>query len=135
MAVFFFLLLTVIRVEATPINPDIRKVLARPDYQANQFAPARAGWDGPEMSTSRPVNLTLEQVGPAATARELHAALFAAFVPDYRVVALIVLIILFFRRVSLSRSPQPARTNKPTIIPRPAAEPAQSSLSEPPRAA
>jgi hypothetical protein len=102
----FFVLLSVIKAEATPINPDIRKVLARPSQPANEFVPARAGWNGPEMPKTAPVNVTYEQLGPAGTSRRLHEALLGAFVPDYRALTGVALIILLLRRMSKSGKPK-----------------------------
>lgn len=99
-----FVLLAVIRVEASPIRPDIRKVLSQPRYSAAQFGPARAGWNGPEASTTaQVVNPTYEQLNPAATARSVHNSLIAAALPDYRALAAIALIILLLRRMQTAR--------------------------------
>jgi hypothetical protein len=104
MATAFFLLLSVIKLEATPIRPDIRKVLSRPVQSPADFAPARAGWDGPETPRGvRSLNVTYEQISPAATAREVHQSLVAAFIPDYRVLAGVTLVILLLRRIVVHR--------------------------------
>lgn len=100
MTVVTFVLLTVIRAEATPIRPDVRKVLAEPQPSADDFSPARAGWNGPETASSaQPVNTTYEQLSPANTARTVRASLIAAALPDYRVLAAILLVILLLRRI------------------------------------
>src|SRR5512146_313871 len=41
------LFLAVVDADATPLRPDIRKLVTQP-RDTVQFAPARAGWDGPE---------------------------------------------------------------------------------------
>lgn len=104
MTVAFFVLLAVIKVEATPIQPDIGKVVARPTQNNQNFAPARAGWDGSEMpANSHVANSTFDQLGPASTARHVQQALFGAFVPDYRAVAGILLVIMLLRRIVVTR--------------------------------
>ena len=108
MTAVFFLLLSVIKLEASPIRPDVRDVLARPSHPANEFAPARAGWNGPEMTKTAPVNLTYEQIGPAGTARAVREALVGSFVPDYRGMAAVLLVILLVRRMKNRRDLQPA---------------------------
>lgn len=100
MTVVTFVLLTVIRAEATPIRPDVRKVLAEPQPSADNFSPARAGWNGPETASSaQPINTTYEQLSPATTARNVRQSLIAAALPDYRVLAAILLVILLLRRI------------------------------------
>jgi hypothetical protein len=133
MTALALLLLTVIKAEASPIKPDIDKVLAQPASQPDRFAPARAGWDGPEMTESKPLNLTLEQIGPSATERDIRAGLVGAFVPDYRALAVIGLIILLLRRIRTARhvatAPAIAGTS-PSSTPD-----AENTYGQPPRAA
>lgn len=129
MAAAFFLLLSVIKLEATPIRPDVRKVLARPAQSPADFATARAGWDGPETPKGiQSLNITYEQIGPAATAREVHQSLLAAFIPDYRVLAGVILLILLLRRTIIRRSKLPAQgaANSP-----PTPETIQTTQAEP----
>jgi hypothetical protein len=128
MAVAFFVLLSVIRVEATPIRPDVRKVLERPMQSPADFATARAGWDGPE-TPSGVLNVTYEQLGPAATARQVHQSLVAAFIPDYRALAAITLVIMLLRRINinqrktvLTQLPTPNRTIEAERTPVPISE-------------
>jgi cytochrome bd-type quinol oxidase subunit 1 len=100
MTVGIFLLLTVMRAEATPIRPDVQKVLAQPQYSPAHFVPARAGWYGPEIPRQpQVVNTTYEQLKPATTARMVRESLIAASLPDYRALAAILLIILLLRRI------------------------------------
>jgi hypothetical protein len=117
-AMFFLLFTAVVRSNATPIHPDLKKVLAPTQDQA-QFPLARAGWDGPEAPTAQqsPRNATLEQIGPEASARAARASLRAAALPDYRAVAGILLVVLLLRRIRAERKPSAAR---PGARPRPA---------------
>jgi hypothetical protein len=85
---------------ASPIRPDIRKLLAQPTTPTPQYIPARAGWNGPEISTARTApNPTYESLSPATAAREVRASLTATMVPDYRVLVLLALVILLLRRM------------------------------------
>lgn len=106
MTVCFFILMAVMRAEAMPIKPDVRKVLEQeqPNAAPTQFAPARAGWDGPETARStQGFNSTYNQLGPAGTARAVRNSLLAAALPDYRALAAIALIILLLRRMRKAR--------------------------------
>jgi hypothetical protein len=85
---------------ASPIRPDLKKLLSQPIEQMPQYVPARAGWNGPEISSARTApNPTFESLSPAASARELRATLFATMMPDLRILALLALVILLLRRI------------------------------------
>jgi hypothetical protein len=84
----------------SPIQPDLQKLLSKPPAGQERFAPARAGWDGPEADSSAEqsmASLSLERFGPAATAREARASLIAVALPDPKVWACLVLLILLLR--------------------------------------
>ncbi len=105
MAMSFLLLLSTAKIGAIPIRPDIRKMLSEPE-PSTQFAPARAGWNGPETPVRvGPAENTFEQIGPTGTMKLVHQAVFATFVPDYRAVGAIILIILLLRRITTRRRP------------------------------
>jgi hypothetical protein len=128
MTVCIFMLLTVMRAEAMPIRPDVRKVLAQPRVSPAQFAPARAGWDGPESARpTQTLNTTFDQLGPGGTVRAVKESLLSAALPDYRALAAIALIILLLRRMRKDRrSAELAAAAAPAIVVQvsdPAAEP------------
>lgn len=85
---------------ATPIRPDVKKLLATPPGSSVEFAPARAGWNGPEALTAQQAGLNpdLARITPAAARIEFKNAIFSALVPDQRVSAAILLTIIFLRR-------------------------------------
>lgn len=88
---------------ATPIRPDIRKLLEQAPDQNPQFVPARAGWDAPEAAKtpqSSP-NPVLEKFSPAASAREARASLITAAIPDWRIVLALFALILFLRKINV----------------------------------
>jgi hypothetical protein len=96
------LLFCAVAAQATPIQPDVRKLLSQPE-KANtsvEFIPARAGWEGPEMTKGDVAqNPTLEVLGPAASARAARRSLSTAAIPDPRALAAVVLVILLLRRL------------------------------------
>ena len=84
--------------DATPLRPDIRKLVAQP-RDTMQFAPARAGWDGPETArddagTAGP---TSAQLTMASAQRASQAALLAAALPDPRAIIAVIAAILMLR--------------------------------------
>lgn len=102
---------------ATPIKPDVREVLSKPTPQPNAFPPARAGWDGPELTRTSPMaNATYDQLGPSGTARQVRESLMSAFIPDYRALAGITLVIMLLRRIVVARRRALATVNVATPI-------------------
>src|SRR5512141_2488650 len=84
---------------ATPIRPDIHKLVAEPSQETIQFAPARAGWNGSETAVNNAqfTNPAVERLTPAAAAREVRASMMALAVPDWRILAAIVGLIILLR--------------------------------------
>ncbi len=101
------LFLAVIDAQATPIRPDIKKLVSQPQQDsAADFMPARAGWDGPEMARSDPaVNPTLEVYDSGASSRAWREALLTAATPDPGAV-LGSVILIFLLRILRSRDQQ-----------------------------
>jgi hypothetical protein len=84
---------------ATPIQPDLEKLLSKPHSEQQHFEPARAGWDGPETGfTPARSSFALEEFGPVETARIARASFVAAAVPDPRVWACLCALILLLRK-------------------------------------
>lgn len=104
---FAAILLTAVSSYGTPIRPDIRKLVAEPAQDTIQFAPARAGWNGPETATSAEfTNPAMERLTPAASKREFRASLVALALPDWRIVAALGLIIIMLRMARRKRAEQ-----------------------------
>jgi len=84
---------------ATPIQPNVEKLLSKPHPAQEWFEPARAGWDGSETQAGAARSgFALEEFGPAETARMVRASFIAAAVPDPRIWAGLCALILLFRR-------------------------------------
>jgi hypothetical protein len=111
---------------ATPIRPDIRKLVAEPSQETIQFAPARAGWNGSEAAVNNAqfTNPSVERLTPAAAAREVRASMLALAVPDWRILASIIALIAVLRLVRRRKQPvvlaAPVRVVQPESL-RPAA--------------
>lgn len=92
------LFLAVVDADATPLRPDIRKLVTQP-RDTVQFAPARAGWDGPENArrTASAAQPTAVQMTMSGVQRASHAAVMAAALPDPRAIVAIIAAILMLR--------------------------------------
>lgn len=93
------LFLSAIDAQATPIRPDIKKLVSQPQQDSGAgFMPARAGWDGPEMARNGgAANPTMEVYAAGAASRAWRAALLTAATPDPGAVLGIVTLIFLLR--------------------------------------
>ena len=90
-----FAFLAAIDADAAPIRPDIRKLVKENQTQPPHSAPARAGWNGPELpAPDLSANPVLD---PAVTLRSNKAALMAAAIPDPRAVLAVAVVIFLMR--------------------------------------
>ena len=105
--------------QATPIKPDLKKLLSQPQPRKQEYIPARAGWDGPELPAVQS-NIYMEHYGAEASSRAVRASLVAAAVPDWRAVLAVVAAILLLRRLRKATPEEaPASYHEPgTDIPR-----------------
>lgn len=90
-----FVFLSALDADATPIRPNIRKLVTQNEAAPATATPARAGWDGPEMP--RREMRTNPALDPAVTLRSNKAALITAAVPDPRAILAVVVVIFLMR--------------------------------------
>jgi hypothetical protein len=102
---------------ATPIQPDLEKLLSKPHSEQQWFEAARAGWDGPETEVSglSRSNSILEKFGPAETARVARASFLAVAVPDLRIWACLGALILLLRRRK-GATPKPSEASHSSTV-------------------
>ena len=98
---------------AVPVKPNVEKTLQQQEQRRHTFAPAQAGWNGPEMQRPQDAspNPILEAYGPAATARSVRASLVAAAIPDPKAVIAIVVIIILMRVIRYHRERREQKEN------------------------
>lgn len=122
----FLLFLAATQSEATPIRPNVKKLLNQPPPQQMHFAPARAGWNGPEIAQSGAgVNPIL--FGSSLDAQAVRDSVISALIPDPRMAALLLAVILLLRQFRNWRS---SRTARPRPAESPAELPAQNGPQE-----
>jgi hypothetical protein len=103
----FMVFVAVVHSQATPVRPDLNRLLQEPQERPGDFPLARAGWNGPEARPVSHPGSAYEELSPAASAHHARAALLAAATPDYRAVAGILLVILMLRRMRHPRKLAP----------------------------
>jgi hypothetical protein len=93
---------------ATPVKPDLEKILKQQEQRNRQFEPAQAGWNGPEMQRPQDAspNVVLETYGPVATLRSVRASLATAAIPDPKAVIAIGAVIILMRMMRLVQERQ-----------------------------
>lgn len=109
----FLLFLAITQSQATPIRPDVKKLVNQPQQEDMHFAPARAGWNGPEMARSNAPGLAL--FGQAADAQAMRESLISAFIPDLRVVAFLTALILLLRQFRAWRASRVPKLANATV--------------------
>lgn len=120
-------LLATSRAFATPIEPDIRKLLQERQQQAPPIGPARVGWDS--ASRVETTNPSLETLGPVATQRAVRSSFLAAAVPDWRA-AILAMVVILLLRILHHRSNE--RSNAVVVI---SGRPAADATADHPKAA
>jgi hypothetical protein len=94
---FVVFLAAVATASATPIQPDIKKLLSTP-RPTQQFAPARVGWNGPEAATaSAEPSPFMQRFGPVGFQHDLRKSLIAVATPDWRIFLALGALILLLR--------------------------------------
>ena len=90
---------------ASPIQPDIRRLVEEPQGPPQKFEPARAGWNGPESAS--PTGGSTRELLQAAQVRAVHRTLALAVTPDPKALAGIFLLIVLLRKLRTSRERKP----------------------------
>lgn len=111
LATGLFIVLAAGEANATPIRPDIRKVVSESQSQPAPMVPARAGWNGPEM---QPAARTIPALDPSLTLRANKAALLAAAIPDPRALFAVAIIIILMR--TLKRIEEEQKRRQPATV-------------------
>ena len=101
----FLLFLAATQSEATPIRPNVKKLLSQPEQSEIHLGPARAGWNGPEIAQAGESS-SLALFGGASDAQEVRESLISAFIPDPRAAAFLLAVILLLRQFRNWRASQ-----------------------------
>lgn len=95
LGVLIFLMLSSVQSPATPIKPDVQKLLRQSQQNQQPFIPARAGWSEPGGAANPARNPVLESISEEHMRQEYRELLIAVATPDpWFVVALVTLVFL-----------------------------------------
>ncbi len=97
LGVLIFLLLSTVESQATPIKPDVQKLLQQSQQAQRPFIPARAGWSEPSSATTVVRNPVLESIAGDKMRQEFSETLTAVAIPDPWIVLALATLILLMR--------------------------------------
>jgi hypothetical protein len=97
LSIAVLLLASVSIATATPIQPDIKKLLSTP-RPTQHFAPARVGWNGPEAATAAADAAPVTHFG-VIPQRDFRQTLLQLAVPDWRIFLALSVLILLLRQL------------------------------------
>lgn len=119
LATLGFMLIAASYAEATPLGLDLEKIANQAQKPVQRFAPARAGWDGPMMTTTPAqkqdaATTSFSQIlDEAALTRSMRAQIEAIAIPDPRVLIGLAALILLLRKWREMRHPVPRHAPQP----------------------
>ena len=115
LATLGFMLIAASRAEATPLGLDLEKIVDQAQKPAQRFAPARAGWDGPMMTTQKQATTPAfsQMLDEAALTQAMRAQIEAIAIPDPRVLVGLATLILLLRKWREMRQPVPRQVPQP----------------------
>lgn len=124
LGMLLFLLLSTVESQATPIKPDVEKLIHQSQQARQPFIPARAGWTEPVAAASVARNPVLESLGSDHMRREFRETLAAVATPDPMIaVALAALIVLMRKLRSIEAERNRARLTvvvaEPAVVEQP----------------
>jgi hypothetical protein len=98
LSTIFLLFASVTMATATPIQPDIKKLLSTP-RPTQHFPPARVGWNGPEAATSSAEPIPVAQFSNLASQSNLQQSLIRIATPDWRIFLALGALIFLLRQL------------------------------------
>jgi hypothetical protein len=115
LGILIFLALSTVESHATPIKPDVQKLIRQSQQMQKPFIPARAGWSEPVASASVIRNPVLESIADDHLRREFRETLSTVAVPDPWIVLALATLIFLMRKL---RSIEAARKNamQPALV-------------------
>ena len=125
MLLFLFLSLAVDS-QATPIKPDVQKLLQQSQQTQQPFIPARTGWNEPAASAAAPHNPVLESMQADHMREEFKETLATIATPDPWIALAIFMVVVLMRKL---RSLEAQRRRATTVIVMPGSEPARPRLA------
>ncbi len=99
LGMMIFLVLSTVDSQATPIKPDMQKLLKQAQQSQKPFIPARAGWNEPVAAASTAPNPVLESMSEQHMRQEFRETLATVATPDPWILLALGMVIVLMRRL------------------------------------
>jgi hypothetical protein len=117
LGMLIFLVLSSVDSQATPIKPDVQKLIRQSQQSHQPFIPARAGWSEPVASASAVRNPVLASMADDHMRGEFRETLATVATPDpWIVLALATLIVLMRKLRSIEAERTRARMVRIPVV-------------------
>ena len=94
-----FLMISTVDSQATPIKPDVQKLIRQSQQNSQPFIPARAGWNEPVASASAAHNPVLDSIADDHMRQEFRETLASVATPDPWIVLALGTLIVLMRKL------------------------------------
>ena len=121
LGMLIFLMLSTVESHATPIKPDVQKLIRQSQPSSQPFIPARAGWSEPTASSSALRNPVLASMTDDHMRQEFRETLATVATPDPWIVLSLATLILLMRKLR-SIEAQRNRARIAVLVVEPAAQ-------------
>ena len=101
LGILIFLFISAASSQATPIKPDVQRMIRESQQSQKPFIPARAGWTEPASTTAALHNPVLESLKGDNAREEFRETLALVATPDPWLVVALVTIIVLMRKLRL----------------------------------
>jgi hypothetical protein len=120
LGMLIFLVLSSVESQATPIKPDVQRLLKQSQQNNQPFIPARAGWNGHLASASKPNNPILESISDDHMRQEFRETLATVAIPDPSFVVGMLALIFLMRKLRSMDVRRKRAQQMVTLVPKPA---------------
>ncbi len=124
LGMLIFLVLSSVESQATPIKPDVQKLIRQSQQTEHPFIPARAGWNEPTSATTVVRNPVLESVAGDHMRQEFRETLTAVATPDPWIALSLATLIVLMRKLR-SIEARRSRVRAIAVMREPAAPPSR----------
>jgi hypothetical protein len=117
LGMLIFLVLSTVDSQATPIKPDVQKLIKQSQQSHQPFIPARAGWNEPVATANAARNPVLDSVIGDHMRDEYRATLMEVATPDPWIALALATLILLLRTLRGIETKRTRLRAVPVLVP------------------
>ena len=99
LGMLIFLVLSSVNSQATPIKPDVQRMIREAQQAQRPFIPARAGWSEPSSDSAALHNPVLASLSSDRVQQEYRQTLAMVATPDPWIVVALAMVIVLMRKL------------------------------------